>query len=342
MPISYIQDAELGRVRVNDFDGFLGKINHPSQYIADAIDTSVFFARELEQIKAQSYDVKYANLKFREVFPVSNAAAPGTKTITYRTYDQTGIAKFIGSYGKDIPRADIGGKETTISVKTMAISYGFTTAEIRSQALSGLPLDSRKAMAAVRGVEQTHNEVAFFGNATQGLIGLFSNPNIPTGSAPNGAGGNPEWPTKTPDEILLDLNAAVNDIYTNTLMVEAPDTLLLSPERRAYIATTPRSSNSDTTILQYFVQNNEWIASTDSVVACNECSAAVQNAKGLGNREVMVAYRNSPDAMELEIPMELMYHPEQREGLEIMVPGEASTGGLNIYYPLSLNIREDI
>jgi len=341
MAIKYIQDAEYGRLKVNDYEGILAPVKHPN-IIGDAIDTSVFFARELERIKAKSYDVQYSELMFRQVFPVSNEAAPGTKSITYRTYDQTGIAKFIGSYGKDIPRADIGGKETTINVKTMAISFGFDTAEIRSQALSGLPLDSRKSSAAVRGVEQTQNETSFFGNAEQGLEGFFSHPNIPTGSVPNGAGGNPEWTTKTPDEILLDLNACMNDIWVNSKMVERPTDLCMSPERWSLIATTPRSSNSDTTILEYFVQNNQFIASAANVHALNECSATVQNAKDLGNREVMFGYTNSPDKMEIEIPMELQFHPEQRIGLEILVPGEASTAGLNMYYPLSANIKEDI
>ena len=340
--ITIVQDAEYGKLRVNDHDGILGDIQHPNAMVKDSISTSVFFARQLEKIKARSYDVLYADLMFRSIFPVSNEAAPGTQTITYRTYDQTGIAKFIGSYGKDIPRADIGGKETTISVKTMAISFGFTTAEIRSAALTGLPLDSRKSAAAVRGAEQTMNNVAFFGNAVEGLEGIFSHPNVPTGSVPNGASAAPEWATKTPAEILLDLNAVMNETWNNSLMIENPDTLCMSPESLSLISTTPRSINSDTTILEYFVKNSRFIASADQVIAVNECSAAVRNANGLSNVNVMFSYANTPDKLEYEEPMPLMFHPEQREGLEIVVPGEASTAGLNIYYPLSVNIKEDL
>ncbi len=338
MSIKYIQDAELGRLRVNDFDGLLGEEKHSNSMVSDAIDTGVFFARQLETIKAQSYDVKYAGLKFREVFPISNESGEGATSITYRTYDQTGIAKFIGSYGKDIPRADIGGKETTIAVKGMAIAFGFTLQEIRSAAMTGLPLDSRKSAAAVRGTETTMNKIAFFGDADQGLLGFYTHPNIPVAVAPNGAGASPLWSLKTPDEIILDLNNAVNDIFTDSLMVEVPDTLALSPARHALIATTPRASNSDTTILEFFVQNNPHIASTANIVPLNECSAAVRNENGLSNVDVMFAYRNSSDAMEFEEPMPLKFHPEQRDGLEILVPGEARTAGLNVYYPLSANI----
>ncbi len=336
--IKVIQDAEYGTLRVNDFDGALAVVPHSNPLISDAIDTGVFFARQLEHIKAQSYDVKYANLKFREVFPVTNESGEGATSVTYRTYDQTGIAKFIGSYGKDIPRADIGGKETTIAIKGMAISFGFNLQEIRSAAMTGLPLDSRKSAAAVRGTETTMNEVAFFGDAVQGLNGIYTHPNIPVAAAPNGGGGSPLWANKTPDEILLDLNNAMNDISTDTEMVEFGDTLCLSPQRLALIATVPRASNSDTTILEFFIKNNQYIASAANVIALNECKASVRNANGLSNVDAMFAYRNSSEVMEFEEPMPLKFHPEQRVGLEILVPGEARTAGLNVYYPLSINI----
>ena len=56
-------------------------------------DGAVFFQRQLEFIKAKSYDVLYAELKARQVFPVSMEAGPGVTSITYRTYDQAGAAK---------------------------------------------------------------------------------------------------------------------------------------------------------------------------------------------------------------------------------------------------------
>ena len=233
--ITYIQDAEHGNLRVNDFDGILPDIQHGNPMIKDSISTSIFFARQLESIKAQSYDVKYADLKFRSVFPVTNETPEGATTVTYRTYDQSGVAKFIGSYGKDIPRADIGGKETIIPVKTMAISFGFNTAEIRSAALTGLPLDSRRSAAAVRGTDETMNEVAFFGEAVQGLLGLFTHPNVPTGSVPNGAGGNPQWSTKTPDEIIYDVNIVCSTIFKNSKGIHRPNQVWLDLQNWNYI-----------------------------------------------------------------------------------------------------------
>lgn len=334
----FIQDHATGeRLFISDsVNEMLGNVDAMLQ---DGIDTAVFFARQLEYIKSSTYDVKYANLKFRELFPVSNAAGPGAKTITYWTYDQAGMAEIISSgYAKDLPRADIGGKETTINVRELGISFGWTMGEIRSAArIPGMSIDAKKAQAAVRGNEQKLNSIAWYGDDDAGLLGVFNNPNLTIGNVINGAGGQPEWSTKTPDEILFDLNSIVNDINTDTLLVEAANTLLLPPVQHALIRTTPRSPNSDTTILMYFVMNNDFISGPESVISVNELTGA-----GTAGADVMIAYDRSPASLEMEIPMELTFHAEQRDGLEVLVPAECSVGGLNIYYPLSFSIREGI
>jgi hypothetical protein len=316
-----LPDGKKLNLRVDDFDIF-------------DIDTAVFFARQLEYIKAQSYDVKYAELQYRRLFPVSNAAGPGATNITYRVYDQFGMSQLIGAYGKDLPRADIGGKEVSIPVRTYAISVGYNTDEIRKASRAGLPIDARKMAAAVRGTEQRHNLTAWNGDDDAGLLGIFNHPNLPIGNVINGAASTPEWTTKTPDEILFDMNDIVNDVFTTTLMVERADTLLLPPAQYAYIASTARSNVSDTTILAYFLKNNPFIR---EVIPVNELTGA-----GTGGADVMIAYKRSPDVIQFEIPMELLWHPEQRIGLEILVPAEHSIGGLNVYYPSAILIREDI
>ena len=48
-----------------------------------AEDASVFFARELDHVKAQSYDVEYPELTALHLFPQSSEADPGAETITY-------------------------------------------------------------------------------------------------------------------------------------------------------------------------------------------------------------------------------------------------------------------
>ena len=298
-------------------------------------DGAFFFQRQLEHIKAQSYDVRYAELPARTLFPVSNDGGAGITTITYRTYDQAGAAKIINAYADDLPRADVAGKETTIPVRSVGISYGYNLDEIQSSQLTGAGLDQRRANAATRAVEQVINDVAFFGDAESGLTGLFDNPNIPSGDVVGAV-----WSAKTPDEILFDVNDLFADIFETTKMVERGNTLLIPPSQWSFIMATPRASNSDTTIGQYLAMNSPYLNSVDDIIPVNECAA--ENNPVVSPDDVMVAYDRSPDKLQLEIPVELEYMPVQQKNLEFIVPGRSRLGGLNIYYPLSLAMATKI
>jgi len=329
-------------MRITANDGETVSIDHAiSLAVEDALfdaDGAVFFQRQLEHIKARSYDVQYAELKARMLFPVSNEAGPGINTITYRTYDQAGAAKIIQAYADDLPRADVAGKETSIPVRSVGISYGYSLDEIQASQLTGMGLDQRRANASRRSVEQTLNDVAFFGDATSGLPGFFSNPNIPSGNVVDPGGGT-EWVNKTPDQILFDINDAFSDVFELTQMVEQANTLLLPPAQWSYISSTPRSANGDTTILMYVVQNSPYLNSVNDVIPINECLSSLNPNLAA---DAMVVYNRSPDKLELEIPVELEYLPIQQKNLEFVVPGRARIGGVNVYYPLSASILEGI
>lgn len=301
-------------------------------------DGAFFFQRQLEHIKARSYDVRYPELKARTLFPVSNEGGAGITSITYRTYDQSGAAKIINAYADDLPRADVAGKETTIPVRSVGISFGYNLDEINSSAMTGAALDQRRANAARRSNEQVVNDVAFYGDAASGLPGLFSNPNIPTGAVVNPGTGT-AWSTKTPEQILFDVNDLFADIFETTKMVERGNTLLLPPAQWSYIMSTPRSINSDTTIAQYLAQNSPYLNSIDDIIPVNECAAA---NNPLLSTDAMVAYDLNPDKLQLEIPVELEMLPVQQKNLEFVVPGRSRIAGLNIYYPLSLAIATGI
>lgn len=301
-------------------------------------DGAVFFQRQLEHIKARSYDVRYAELPARSLFPVSNEGGAGVTSITYRTYDQVGSAKIINAYANDLPRADVAGKETTIPVRSVGTSFGYNLDEMQASQLTGAGLDQRRANASRRAVEQVVNTVAFFGDEDSNLPGLFSNPNIPTGAVVNPGSGT-AWVNKTPDEILFDVNDLFADIFETTNMVERGNTLLLPPAQWSYIASTPRATNSDTTILQYLAMNSPYLNSVDDIIPVNECNAA--NNPLLAS-DAMVAYDRSPDKLQLEIPVELEYLPVQQKNLEFVVPGRNRLAGLNIYYPLSIAIGTGI
>ena len=303
-------------------------------------DESIFFARQLEFIKAKSYDVKYPELKAIQLIPVSTEAGSGADSITYHQFDQVGVAKIIANYADDLPRADVFGKEFTSPVRSIGASYGYNLQEIRSAAFANKPLQARRATAARRANDQTVNTVGWFGDSTYNLQGLLSNPNSTAAVAPDGASTTPQWTTKTPTEILADINNTVNGVIALTKGVEVPDTVLLPIDQYTLISTTARSTTSDTTILQYFLRNQPIVNRVEWVNELKDVATPPSGATG--PMDVMVVYKMDADKLTLEIPQPYEQLPVQERNLEFVVPVHSRCGGVIIYYPLSISVLEDI
>lgn len=316
-----------------------------SQFRADEAATA-FFDRELEHRKAKTYDVVRAPLKAFELIPVDSSAGPGAESITYEQYDSVGVAKVIANYADDLPRADVKGREFTARVKSVGNSYGYSLQDIRAAMMAGKPLEQRKASAAVRAQREKWNRIAFYGDAANNLQGWLTNDNIPADDVAangneNGASDSTEWANKTPAQIVDDMNALVNGIFDRTNGAEQPDTLVLPIAHYTKIATTRMDSGTDTTILQFFIQNSPFIT---SVEWANELSASALAAAGITafNGDIMIAYRRDPDALTLEMPQPFEQLPVQDRGLEFVVPCHSRIAGVIVYYPFSMAIGEGI
>lgn len=304
-----------------------------SQYTnLDSAET-MFFQRELEQVKAKSYDVLKVPLKAFELIPVDSTTAPGARTVTYEQYDSTGIAKIISNYADDLPTADVKGKEFHSTIKSIGNSYVYSKDDIRAAQFAGKPLNQRKANAAVEAHRQLMNKLAFFGDAEYNILGFLTNSNVPSAPVVAGAATTLTWVTKTPDEILKDLNSAVSDMLDLTKGVEVPNTIVMPIAQYNHIATTARSANSDTTILQFFKGNNPGI----EVMWATELKGAFS-----GGTDGFIVYNRNPDKLFLEIPLITEMSPAQEKGLAYTVSVESKFGGCIIPYPLSVSFRRGI
>jgi len=314
-------------------------MGNPVEYTHLDAGESIFFTRQLEHVKARTYDKKFAQLKARMLIPVSFEAGPGAESIRYEQFDQVGIAKVVADYAKDFPRADVAAEEFISPIKSLGASYGYSVQEIRAAQHAGKPLQQRRANAARRAIAQQENTIAFIGDADHNLPGWFTNANIPDVALPNDGGtGGTDFADKigTPDLIVRDLNSLVNAVITQSNGVEVPNTLLLPIAQKTLIASTPRSTTSDTTILNYFLQNNsadlrdcEWV---------NELAAA----NGFVSNDSAIVYDRNPDAFTLEIPQDFEQFRPQEKGLEFEVPVHARIGGVLLYYPLSQAMSDDV
>lgn len=307
----------------------------PASTRQDAVtpNVSVFFARELEAIEAVIYEFKKRELKYRTYIPVSNRDNPGAENITYHMFDQVGMAIIIANYADDVPRADVFGKEFTQPVKSLGLEVGWNTQEIRAAAMANTPLEALKATAQRRGFREKESKIAWNGDSASGLAGLLDNVNIPTLAALAGATTSTiPWATKNADEVITDFGLMVSKIKEQSKGIHVPDTVLLPIPQLTRIATLPRSTQSDTTVLQFILNNPEAFG----ITKIDSLSTELTNAFTSGTEDGALCYERTAENLELRIPLEMQLLPVQIRGFEFIIPGESRIGGVVVRYPLAM------
>jgi len=295
----------------------------------------IFFARQLEYVQARVYEYQYAALKAYQYIPINYNVPAGAEYVTATGFQSVGRARIINSYADDLPEAGILGTQLTNPVVSIGTSYRYSHQEIRAAQYANISLSLRLAEAARRANEQLVNDLAIAGDPTTGQYGLINNPNVPTVVVPaDGTGATTQWANKTSEQILRDLNLIVNQVVVNSNGVERPNTLLLPLDQFTLISSTPRSMNSDMTILQYFLLNNPFIKTVDWL--------AQLSGAGTGGTDVMLAYDRDENKLAMQIPMAFTQYPPQERNLEFVIPCESRFGGVTIYYPQSVIIGEGI
>lgn len=300
-------------------------------------DASVFFARELDFVKSHAYDKQYPEFTALGLFPVSNEVDPGAESITYYAYDKTGIAKIISNYATDLPRADVKGEPHTAQVKSVGASYGYSVQEMRASRMAGKNLDGRKADAARYAIDYTLNRIAWAGDDETGLQGVLSSGNdVPLYVIPAGASGKTDWNSKTAEEIMVDINGMQKYTARITKNVERPDTLCL-PDDVFIDISTRQIPNTGYTVAKFIMENAPYLK---RIVPASELAAD----SDINPYDVNCAFmfKKDPDKFTFEQPLMFYQYPVQPKNLEITVPCEARTGGIMIYFPLSMLIAKGV
>lgn len=295
-----------------------------------AEDASIFFARELDYIKSKSYDKIYPEFTALNNFPITHEVPEGAETMTYYSYEKTGMAAIISNYATDLPRADVKGSPTTAYVKSIGDSYGYSIQEMRASRMAGKSLDTRKAEAARYAIDRKTNEIAFAGDKEHKLMGMLSDDNnIPLYTLAT-VETKTSWKDKSAAEILADINGMFAYQSRITQDVERADTLALPPAVFIDISTR-QIPNTGYTVKKFLLENAPYLK---NIISTPELSAENKATNPYGV-DVAMLYTNNADKFSLEIPMAFYQYPLQNRNLEVIVPCEERVAGIVLYYPLS-------
>ena len=287
-------------------------------------DVGIFLARELEAILARTFEVTYADIKYASVLPISTEVGNGADSFTYRVFDSQGSMKIITDKASDLPRTDVLRREVTHPVRSLGGSFSYTIQETRAAAMvPGMNLEQRRANAVRRAYEEKVQSVAYFGESPVGMKGFFNNDQVDK-IVPS------KWfDAATTDEMLELLNEAPTRLVQNSNMKEMPNTMLVPYNVYRIISTTPRSTTSDTTVMEFFLRTNPMIRAIEPI---NELEAA----KSSLSKDKIIVYDRNPDKLQLHLPQPLEFLPPLRNNLEFTVAAHARIGGVALYYPKSV------
>lgn len=209
---------------------------------------------------------------------------------------QNNIRRIQADFSKDIYK--VLPYEVSMSIKIQDQLRGAVTGRSIEQVYDdGIRLDYDKYM----------DINTYLGQSAYGTTGLLNDPNITATSVVAGESTSTEWPKKTPQEILNDIDDAIvagwkAAQYDNSAI---PNHILINPSNFAYINRTILSVNGvpgGISLLKYLLENN--IAKAKGVDLfigeCRFCEGA-----GTGSTNRMVCYVNAKRFVGMDVPVPL-------------------------------------
>lgn len=310
------------------------------QQITDAQGLA-FLRQQTHVLSSRAFEQEYDLINWRELVPVNTDYPEWASGVDFQIGDMTGAAQWQSGYSKDVPLADVKLISVSAQFAMYAVGYRYNVEELGKAMFAGFPLTARKAVAARQAADIFCAETAISGGGHPGWTGLMNLAGVtPTLSPDTGTGSARNWVDtngvglKTPAEIVAEMDMLlVGPSLTSGIMSNLiGNTLLLPPAAYRHIASTPYGVTSpNLSILQYYMQNNIFTTRTGQALVIRDLpmlASAATNATVVGQGRA-VGYRNSPDALELPMPMVYNFLDVHQDGpLQWAIPGIGRVGQL--------------
>lgn len=298
-----------------------------------------------EDMEAAFYDVLYGDIQWRDVVPeasIDTGVNPGADATSYRVRDRRGKGAFRAQHDNGIPTVGQTVDKILVPVEVAGVSAVFDRDDARKMQFGYNQNLLTELADIMREACERHVEgTIFYGDDSIGAFeGWLDYSNVTVSNAPNGAGGNPEWSTKTPAEIIKDVNDAITAVWTGSKQVHLPDTVFLPGEQLGYIAGTAKGDETDTTILEFLKKNNVYTSLTGKELTFK--AVRYLDGAGAGGADRMVVAETNPRNFKVpfSIPFDLL-DPQER-GFDVELYAEYKFGSFHIRYPGCMLYVDDI
>jgi hypothetical protein len=247
-----------------------------------------------------------------------------------------------GQGGRRLPHADVVREKFELTVSMAAIGYEYDLEELGRAMEINIDLRADKAVAARRAAEEFIDKVAMTGDTSKNYTGVINNPTVTAGSvAATGTGSSTLWSTKTPAQILDDVNTILSGMFTGTYGAELANTLLLPYARLLSISTRTVSDLNQMTIRDWIERNNIYTVQTGQPLTIR--GGWGLDTAGSGGTSRMVAYNRDPSVLALYMPMPFQFLPPWQQGpIKFEVPGIFRISGVEVRRPAAMRYADGI
>lgn len=301
----------------------------------DAQQAIGFVTPALYRTHATVMEIKYPSFDYAGLVPVNTEGDMWDVGMIVYSGDVAGVAEYIGRKSFDVPNVSFNMSQGITNFHLAAAGYELSLGEVNRAARMGTQLDTKKASAARMVAEKFVYDTVIRGSTIKNFNGLINNSLVPQANAPTGG-----WTTATPAQKLADLNAALNDVISNSKETAMPNAVLL-PTSAFLDANNTQMTNVGMSVLAFLKTNNSYTAMTGQPLDIRP-SRELETA-GASSTRRLVAYEKSPDNMEFFLPGAYEFLPAfQTSSMTWRVDGIMNVGQLEIYRPKTISYRDNI
>lgn len=337
IPAPSVITRRRGRVEFRD-----GLMTFDAQTIDSA---GVFLVGELERLDPRIHEPLAAvtwsrDIDLRSDVSIADEFSSFTNSSFAAANGVPGSGKaWVGKDANAITGISLDLGKTTSPLPLWAMQLGWTIPELESAQKLGRPIDQQKFSAMQLKYQMDIDEQVYIGDTALNLFGLVNSPLVTATNVVNGASASPLWSSKTPQEILNDVNTLLNNVWTASAWAVCPSKLLVDPVNYSRLVSTLISSAGNISVLEFLKVNS----------LCNSINGRpldIQPLKwltgrGVGSTDRMVAYSQAEDRVRFPL-VPLQRTPLEYRDLRQLTTYFGRLGAVEFVYPETVGYADGL
>jgi hypothetical protein len=298
-----------------------------------------------EALETVFYETKYQDIFWSKSIPagaINTNLHRGATTSSYIVTDWRGSGGFISDFGGDMPTVQFSKRKVSSPVARASVGAIYTLEDLDTYSYAyGGGLDTELAMI-MRKAGEIHVEGVFhYGQSELGFEAYIDHSEVDVNNVINGASTNPEWSTKTAQEIIFDVQDAIRDMWENTKLVHLPDTIELPPSQFALLNDTLLGDTyGHSSVLEYLRKHNLYYTMTGQELTIRPNPHL--DGAGVAGADRMIVKQDTAENQKMDFPIPFEMLAPLPEGMKIKVPSQYKFSSIHFRYPKAVAYWDDI